>query len=36
MLEESSRGINGVLSVVAETGNNSVILSVNMIIFHCG
>lgn len=37
MLEES-RGINGVPSVVAKTGtgNNSVTLSVNMIIFQCG
>ena len=35
MLEET-RGINGVPSVVAKTGNNSVILSVNMIIFQCG
>lgn len=33
---EESREINGVPSVVAETGNNSVTLSVNMIIFQCG
>ena len=34
---EESREINGVPSVAsAETGNNSVTLSVNMIIFQCG